>query len=99
MAEKTDRSQIITLSIPKIQDDFIKEHKIKPSKILQEAIADLMKDSVELVGLRNQLQSMKKLYARDFTYFADYLAYKNIDYSEFVRWKEEQVKHGSHQLV
>lgn len=87
MDEKQGRSQIITLSIPKIQDDFIKEHKIKPSKILQKAIAELMSQSVELVGLQNQLRSLKELRGKDFNYFSSFLASKNIDWSEFSNFK------------
>lgn len=99
MAENLHNSQIITLSIPKVQANFIKEQEIKPSKILQKAIADLMSQSVEVVALKNQLQSYKQLMSKEFTYFGDFLASKNIDWAEFAQFKHTRGKDGINKLV
>lgn len=90
MKEKNERSSIITLSVPKIQDNFMKENKISPSKILQKEIAELMGSKQEVIILKNQIGEWQKKYAMALQNFSDFLALKQIDWNDFMRWKEEK---------
>lgn len=95
MARNTD---ILTISIPKEQGEFLERLNISPSKIFQQKIEELMLRSDELNKAIEDIEAWKKLSARNLQDFTNFLQSEGIDYSKFLDWKQRG-QNGSDKLV
>lgn len=92
----------ITVSIPKDMSEQIDKLKLKPSKILQDALGDIIEKSKGVLQLEADIKSLKESMWRTHQVLADFLDEKKIDFSEYNQfvfaWNKRR-EDGSDKLV